>query len=104
MSDSTTKFATAARFTSVAIVSFVLCTGGFWVYQNREELVNNLKEARKEGSVSEWVVRAAGGNPEDVRNPFHVQAKPMTDYMKPLEFNTELMKDLHKGFLYNPDN
>ncbi len=104
MSDSTTRLASTARFISLAFVSFLLCTGGFWVYQNREELVNNFTEARKEGSVSEWVVRAAGGDPEDVRNPFQIETKSMSDYMKPLEFNTELMKDWHKGFLYNPDN
>ena len=104
MSDSTTKFATAARFTSVAIVSFVLCTGGFWLYQNREELVNNFKDAGKEGSVSEWVVRVAGGDPEELRNPFHIEAKPMSELVKPLELNTEWMKDFQKGVLYNPDH
>jgi hypothetical protein len=100
MSQSTSKFATAARFISMAFLSFAVCTGGLWLYQNRE----NFRQAGKEGSVSEWLVRAAGGDPEELRNPFHIEAKPMTDYMKPLEFNTELMQDWQKGFLYNPDN
>jgi hypothetical protein len=100
MSQSTSRFASAARFISLAFVSFVLCTGGFWLYQNRE----NFREAGKEGSVSEWLVRAAGGDPEELRNPFHIQAKPMSDYVKPLEFDTEWMKDWQNGVLYNPDN
>jgi hypothetical protein len=100
MSQSTSKLATVARFISLAFLSFLLCTGGLWLYQNRE----NFREAGKEGSVYEWLVRAAGGDPEELRNPFHIETKPMTDYMKPLEFDTELMKDWQKGFLYNPDN
>jgi hypothetical protein len=100
MSQSTTNLATTARFISLAFVSFLLCTGGLWLYQNRD----NFKEAAKERSVSEWVVRAAGGDPEMLRNPFGIEPKPMSDYMKPLEFNTEIMDQVQQSLLYNPDN
>ena len=100
MSQSTSNFATAARFISLAFLSFAVCTGGLWLYQNRE----NFREAGKERSVSEWAVRAAGGDPEKLRNPFGIKPQPMSDFVKPLELNTEFMNDWQKGFLYNPDN
>jgi hypothetical protein len=100
MSQSASKFATAARFISLAFLSFAVCTGSLWLYQNRE----NFQQAGKESSVSEWLVRAAGGDPEKLRNPLGIEPKPMSDLVKPLELNTELMNDWQKGFLYNPDN
>jgi hypothetical protein len=58
MSSTSQTLAAITRFVSIAVLTCVVTTGGFWAYQNRERLLNG--SAFDGGQTGNWLTRWAG--------------------------------------------